>query len=75
MIDSMSTSMSRLIANNAGTIFIAIISILFICLKLAGYISWPWWLVLMPIFISVGICIGLALLAMLLVIVKCKELS
>jgi hypothetical protein len=35
--------------------FLAMLGLIFITLKLMGYISWSWWLVLLPILIPVGI--------------------
>lgn len=34
-----------------------VIQINFLILKLAGLVNWSWWLVLLPIFISIGISI------------------
>ena len=33
----------------SGTPFLTLLSILFIALKLTGYVDWPWWVVLSPI--------------------------
>lgn len=35
----------------------SVIQINFLILKLAGLVNWSWWLVLLPIFISIGISI------------------
>ena len=35
----------------------SVIQINFLILKLAGLVSWSWWFVLLPIFISLGISI------------------
>lgn len=35
----------------------SVIQINFLILKLAGLVNWSWWLVLLPIFISLGISI------------------
>ena len=32
-----------------GVGFLGMLTILFIGLKLAGFITWPWWLVLLPL--------------------------
>lgn len=59
--------------NNNSTVggmgFASLLTILFIALKLTGYINWSWWWVLSPLWISAGIfvliiavCIGFALL-------------
>ncbi len=31
--------------------------LLFIGLKFTGHITWPWWLVLWPVWVTLGICI------------------
>lgn len=56
--------------NNAsgGISFAGLLTILFIGLKLTGYIAWSWWWVLAPLWISVAIVVvmiivGLAFLA------------
>ena len=45
--------------NNAttsgGVGFLGLLAILFIALKLTGYIAWSWWWVLSPLWIPVGI--------------------
>ena len=41
--------------NNVGSI--DLLQLLFIALKLMNYIDWPWWQVLMPIWISIIIVI------------------
>lgn len=38
-----------------GITAIDVLQIVFIVLKLCGVIKWSWWLVLMPIWISLGI--------------------
>ena len=45
-----------------------VLGLLFIALKLMGYIMWSWWLVLLPIY-------GAALLVVLLVLVTAFGLS
>lgn len=39
--------------NNSGIGFFGLLTLIFITLKLTGYIDWSWWLVLMPLFIPV----------------------
>jgi hypothetical protein len=34
-----------------NTTFLALLGLLFIALKLAGYISWSWWLVTAPLWV------------------------
>ena len=43
-------------SNNSGGIgFFGLLTILFIGLKLTGYITWSWWWVLAPIWISLAL--------------------
>ena len=48
-----------------GITAIDVLQIVFIVLKLCGVIKWSWWLVLMPIWISLGI--GIILFIILLI--------
>lgn len=67
MSDSSSSS-----SNGIG--FTGLLTILFIGLKLTGYIDWSWWWVLSPMLISVGIALLLLFLAGVLYIIgKCVE--
>lgn len=45
----------RTFSNSSGVDFIELLTLLFIGLKLAGYISWSWWWVLSPIWITLSI--------------------
>lgn len=53
-----------------GPSFISLLTLLFIGLKLTGYITWSWWWVLSPLWISWGLAIiligGVVLFAALL---------
>lgn len=48
--------------NNTGLTFTGLLTILFIGLKLTGYISWSWWWVLAPVWIPVVLAIILVLI-------------
>jgi len=54
----MSTSSS----NNGGIGFAGLLTIAFIVLKLIGYITWSWWWVLSPIWLSVIVGIFVAII-------------
>lgn len=54
MSDSSSSS-----SNGIG--FTGLLQILFIALKLMGYIEWSWWWVLAPTWISVGLVVFIIL--------------
>lgn len=45
--------MSAQSQNSGGIGFVGLLTILFIGLKLTGYIAWSWWWVLSPIWITV----------------------
>lgn len=51
-------------SSSSGIGFIGLLTIVFITLKLTGYIAWSWWWVLSPLWISfgIGIIIFLAVL-------------
>lgn len=38
-------------------LFAGLLSILFIGLKLTGHIDWPWWRILVPLWIPLTLCI------------------
>jgi len=48
--------------NSSGIGFTGLLTIVFITLKLLGYISWSWWWVLSPIWIPA--IVGIVLLAL-----------
>ncbi len=53
------------ITYTAGNI-LALLTILFIGLKLSGYIAWSWWWVLSPILIPLGIIGSVGIIAVVL---------
>ncbi|WP_269929963.1 hypothetical protein [Aminobacter sp. HY435] len=60
---------------NGGGIFLPLLAILFIALKLTGYIAWPWWWVLAPLWAPIGILLLiLGIVLALSVIIWCVEL-
>lgn len=50
-------------SNSSGIGFCGFLSLLFIGLKLTGYITWPWVWVLSPLWIPLAIFLFIALLA------------
>lgn len=53
--------------NNTGGIgFFGLLAIVFITLKLTGYIAWSWWWVLAPLWMPLAV--GLAILAIVFVV-------
>lgn len=57
---SMSSSSS-----SGGVGFVGILQIVFIVLKLCKLISWSWWAVLIPTFISIGLLVILLAIVVL----------
>lgn len=57
---------------NISGSFTGLLTIAFIILKLCGVINWSWIWVLAPLWISMAIVVGLALIALVVALV-CKE--
>lgn len=58
-------------SSSGGIGFLGLLTILFIGLKLTGYIDWSWWWVLSPLLFGAGLIIliiGIPLLLCLLVV-------
>lgn len=53
---------------SGGIGFAGLLTIVFIVLKLIGTISWSWWWVLSPIWISVGLGVGIWLIGLIAII-------
>ena len=51
-------------ASSGGIGFFGLLGILFIGLKLTGYITWSWWLVLLPLYGGLAIILLVFLLAL-----------
>lgn len=50
-------------SNSGGIGFVGLLTILFIGLKLTGYIDWSWWWVLSPIWVTISVVSLIALIA------------
>lgn len=50
-------------SRSSGCSFLMILQALFIAFKVAGFLDWNWWQVLIPGFIDLGLVILLALLS------------
>jgi hypothetical protein len=48
---------------NAGIGFLGLLTILFVGLKLTGYINWSWWLVLVPLYGPLAVVLALLAIA------------
>ena len=51
-------NVNRSVQQSGGIGFVGLLTILFIGLKLTGYITWSWWWVLSPIWISTLVVVG-----------------
>ena len=51
-------------SSNSGINFTGLLTVLFIGLKLANIIDWPWWWVLAPIWISILIILTVLFVAL-----------
>lgn len=58
--------MSENKSNSNGISFPGLLTILFICLKLTGYIDWSWWWVLSPLWGGLALAIVLIVIAMVI---------
>ena len=66
--------MSSSSSSSGGIGFVGLLQILFIGLKLTGYINWSWWWVLSPICISFSLSIViLAIVFAILVVAEMKK--
>lgn len=45
-------------SSSGGMGFLGVLQIVFIVLKLCKVITWSWWLVLIPLWIEIVLCIG-----------------
>lgn len=45
------------------------LTIIFVILQIAGVISWPWYFIIAPIWISLGIALVMALIVLVIVII------
>lgn len=58
---------NKTIVNNHGIGFFGLLTVLFIALKLLGYISWSWWAVLSPIWAPPVILITVFIIAFIFI--------
>ena len=59
------------LTNSSGGIgFVGLLTILFVGLKLTGYISWSWWWVLPPILLSLGMVLGLLFIILVIFVIS-----
>lgn len=58
----MSTNTNNVVRSPYGG-FLGLLTILFIGLKLTGFIDWSWWLVLLPLYGPLAVIAGLFIIA------------
>jgi hypothetical protein len=56
--------------SSEGMGFVGVLTLVFIALKLLGYISWSWWWVLSPLWISIILLVVVVLLVVLLIVLR-----
>jgi hypothetical protein len=49
--------------------FLSILTLIFITLKLTGYIAWSWWWVLSPLWIPLAIILGIGIIVVIIAMI------
>jgi hypothetical protein len=52
-----------------GIGFFGLLAIVFITLKLTGYIAWSWWWVLSPLWMPISVVVSIALLVFIVTVI------
>jgi hypothetical protein len=61
-------------ASGGGIGFFGLLTILFVGLKLTGYINWSWWWVFAPLWIPTGVVVGILIIVLItFIIVSASE--
>jgi hypothetical protein len=60
-------------SSSGGIGFVGLLTIAFIVLKLTGYISWPWWLVLAPIWITIALVLVVLMIVVIAIIIASRS--
>ena len=61
-------------SNNSGGIgFAGLLTVLFVGLKLTGFVAWSWVWVLAPLWLPIGFVVSISLIAFLLSMIFLKE--
>ena len=61
----------KMVSSNNNSLFTSLLTILFIGLKLTGYINWSWWWVLSPLWITLGL--AMLIWGIIILIAKFKK--
>ena len=60
-------------AKSGGMGLLGVLLVIFIVLKLVGVIDWSWWLVLIPLWISLGLFVlGFVIISAIIIIAHLK---
>lgn len=51
-------------SSSSGVGFVGLLTVAFVVLKLTGHIGWSWWWVISPVWISTGVLLAIALIAL-----------
>ena len=57
-------------SSSGGIGFLSVLGIVFIVLKLTGYITWSWWLVLLPLYGGVALIVVIFLVLISIALYK-----
>lgn len=57
---------------NGGVGFFGLLQVVFIALKVAKVIDWSWWLVFLPTWIELGLCLIVIIVALVIVVMAKK---
>lgn len=57
---------------NGGVGFFGLLQVVFIALKVAKVIDWSWWLVFVPTWIELGLCLIIIIVALVIAVMAKK---
>ena len=57
---------------NGGVGFFGLLQVVFIALKVAKIIDWSWWLVFLPTWIDLGLCLIIIIVALVIAVTAKK---
>lgn len=57
---------------NGGVGFFGLLQVVFIALKVAKVIDWSWWLVFLPTWIELGLCLIIIIVALVIAVIAKK---
>lgn len=55
--------------SGGGIGFVGLLTIVFITLKLTGYIDWSWWWVLSPVLVSIALIVGVVVVIIIAAVI------